>query len=363
MDHAATKPATRGGPPAPSGPVVSQEARQPLWRRLLYSDLFVLLLTLIVVLALLPFANGLLSPGNLLNVASNFWPLLLIVIGQTFVLIAGGIDLSQTAILAFTSVFGAMLMTTAANPALYAKSPFWGILFNENGGVLGSGAGVAVAWGVMMALGALIGLLNGFAVSRVGMPPFMVTLTTTLFITAFTVWSTKSENVLNLPPAYTALATSWIAAPIAVVVAVIAHVVLSRSVYGHWLYATGINARTAEVSGIPVRRVILMAYVLSGVFTALGAALYTARLGAGRPTLGANLLMDVIGAAVIGGVSLMGGRGRITGAALGVLFFVVLTNGLNLMGLEFYTIMWVKGLVILSAVGIDTVRSRLEARS
>ncbi|MCW5952638.1 MAG: ABC transporter permease [Propionibacteriaceae bacterium] len=340
------------------------EARA-IWRRLLDSDLFVLGLTVVLIALMLPFTSGrLLSQGNLLNVASNFWPLLLVVIGQTFVLIAGGIDLSQTAILAFTGVFGAMLVMTVADPGMYAKSPFWGILFHENGGVLGSGAaGVIIAWLVMVGLGALIGSLNGFSVARIGMPPFMVTLTMMLFMTAFTVWSTKSENILNLPPAYGWLANGWVAAAIAGLMAVLAHVILSRSVYGHWLYATGINRRTAEVSGVPVRRVILFAYVLSGAFTALGAALYTARLGAGRPTLGSNLLMDVIGAAVIGGVSLMGGRGRITGAALGVLFFVVLTNALNLMGLEFYTIMWIKGAVILLAVAIDVVRTRLAARS
>ncbi|MGC3954692.1 MAG: ABC transporter permease [Propionicimonas sp.] len=338
--------------------------KQAIWRRFLDSDLFVLGLIVVLVLVMLPFTSGrLLSQGNLLNVASNFWPLLLVVIGQTFVLIAAGIDLSQTAILAFTSVFGAMLVMTVADPAMYAKSPFWGILFHENGGLLGSGAGVFVAWLVMIALGGLIGALNGYSVARIGMPPFMVTLTVMLFMTAFTVWSTKSENILNLPPAYDWLANGWVAAALGIAMAVVAHFVLSRSVYGQWLYATGINRRTAEVSGVPVRRVILFAYVLSGAFTALGAALYTARLGAGRPTLGSNLLMDVIGAAVIGGISLMGGRGRITGAALGVLFFVVLTNALNLMGLEFYTIMWIKGLVILAAVAIDVLRARLAARS
>lgn len=352
--------ATRGRSSTQSPPAETRA----IWRRLLDSDLFVLGLTVVLILGMLPFTSGrLLTQGNLLNVASNFWPLLLVVIGQTFVLIAGGIDLSQTAILAFTGVFGSMLVMTAADPGMYSKSPFWGILFHEHGGVLGSGAGVIVAWLVMIGLGGIIGSLNGFSVARIGMPPFMVTLTMMLFMTAFTVWSTKSENILNLPPAYGWLANGWVAAALGVSMAVLAHVILSRSVYGHWLYATGINRRTAEVSGVPVRRVILFAYVLSGAFTALGAALYTARLGTGRPTLGSNLLMDVIGAAVIGGVSLMGGRGRITGAALGVLFFVVLTNALNLMGLEFYTIMWIKGAVILLAVAIDVVRSRLAARS
>lgn len=325
------------------------------------SDLFVLVLTVVLVLVALPFTNGLLSGGNLANIASNYWPLLLVVIGQTFVLITAGIDLSQTAILAVTNVMGAMLITTAANPVLFAKSPFWGVLFGESGGVLGSGpVSVCLAWLIMILLGGLVGLLNGVAVARIKMPPFMVTLATMLFVTALTVWSTKSENIINLPPTYLTLADGWAAAVAGVAGAAVAYLLLNRSVLGYWLYAIGGNERAAQVSGVPTKRVIALAYVLSGCFTAVGAALYSARLAAGRPTLGSTLLMDVIGAAVIGGVSLMGGRGRITGVVLGVLFFVVLTNVLNLMGLAFYTIMWIKGVVIVVAVAIDTIRTRRE---
>lgn len=325
------------------------------------SDLFVLLLTVLVVLIALPFSNSLLTLSNLSNIASNYWPLLLIVIGQSFVLITAGIDLSQTATLAVTNVIGAMLITTAANDLLFSKSPFWNILFDADGGLFGSGTvSVIGAWLVMLALGALVGLFNGVAVSWVKMPPFMVTLATMLFVSAFAVWSTQSENILNLPPTYRALSDGWIAAVVGIVGAVVAYFILSRSLLGHWLYAIGINERAARISGVPTRRVVTLAYVMSGMFTAAGAALYSARLGAGRPTLGANLLMDVIGAAVIGGVSLMGGRGRITGVVLGVLFFVVLTNVLNLMGLAFYTVMWIKGVVIVAAVAIDAIRSRRE---
>lgn len=333
----------------------------PILARMLASDLFVLVLTVGIALMALPFTNGFLSPGNLTNIASNYWPLLLIVVGQAFVLITAGIDLSQTATLALSNVVGAILITTAADPNLFSKSPFWGILFDEGGSFLGSGTmAVIFAWLVMLSLGGLVGLLNGFAISRMRMPPFMVTLTTMLFVTAFAVWTTKSENVRNLPPLHLSLADGWVAAGVGVTGAIIAHLILSRSVLGEWFYSIGINEAAARVSGVPTRAVITSAYVLSGMFTAAAAALYSARLGAGRPTLGSTLLLDVIGAVVIGGVSLMGGRGRITGAALGVLFFVVLTNVLNLMGLAFYTIMWVKGLVILTVVGIDAIRLRWE---
>lgn len=335
--------------------------RQPWWGRLVGSELFGLVLTLVVAFGTLPFTNRFLTYGNLANIASNYWPLLIIVLGQMFVLITAGIDLSQTAIMALVNTFGAMMITQAANPLLFEKSPFWGLLLDEGGGVLGSGAGsVVLAWFLMVVLGGLVGLINGYAVARIKMPPFMVTLTTMLFFTAFTIWSTQSENVLNLPDTYRLTSNAWVAAGVGLVMATIAHLVLRRSVYGQWLYSIGINQRAARVSGVPTTTVIMFAYVLSGAFTAVAAALYSSRLGAGRPTLGANLLMDIIGAAVIGGVSLMGGRGRVVSVAFGVLFFVVLTNVLNLMGLPYYTIMWIKGLVIVAAVAIDTLRLRAE---
>jgi len=310
-----------------------------------------------------PFAGGLLSEANLLNILSNYWPLLLVVVGQTFVLITAGIDLSQTGIIALSNVLGVMLVTTAADVNLFGATPFWNILFAEDGGVLGSGTvSVLVAFAIMMGIGALIGAFNGWAVQSFGMPAFMVTLTVMMFTSAVAIWSTSSENVRNLPPTFLALNNTWLAGVVAVIGVVVAHFFLSKTVYGRWLYALGINAKAARVTGIPVVRVTVMAYAISGAYAATGAILYAARLDAGRPTLASSLLMDVIGAAVIGGVSLMGGRGRVVGVAFGALFFVVLTNALNLVGLPFYTIMWIKGFVIVAAVALDVLRTTRERR-
>lgn len=325
----------------------------------LLTDATVLGLTVALVIIMTILNPRMISAGNVANIMSNYWPLLLVVSGQVFVLITAGIDLSQTATMALANVTGAILVTTAANPDLFEKSPWWGTLLGPEGGLLGATAiGVLGAWLVMLVLGAAVGLLNGWAVTRLNMPPFMVTLATLQLVTAVAIWSTKSENVINLPESYVDVGTGTSAAVIAVAAAVVAHLVLSRTLLGRWLYAVGVNKVTARVSGVPVGRVVVSAYVISGMFAALGGALYSARLDAGRPTLGASLLMDVIGAAVIGGVSLLGGRGRIVTAALGVLLFVVLSNALNLLGLEFHTVMWVKGVVILGAVGVDTLRTR-----
>jgi len=333
------------------------------WDRVLASDFFVLLLTMGFIVVMVPFTNGLLSQGNLLNILSNYWPLLLVVAGQTFVLITAGIDLSQTGIVALSNVIGVMLVTEVASADLFGDTPFWNVLFGEQGGVLGSSLGaVLVAFLIMVVIGAAVGMFNGWAVAVVGMPAFMVTLTVMMFVSAFAIWTTKSDNIRSLPPAFMSVSNQWIAGLIALVAVVIAHLVLSRTLLGRWLYAIGVNRAAAQVTGVPVARVVMSAYALSGAYAALGAILYAARLSAGRPTLASDLLIDVIGAAVIGGVSLMGGRGRISGAAFGALFFVVLTNALNLVGLTFYAIMVVKGLVILGAVGLDVLRSRRERR-
>ena len=339
--------------------------------RLLLSQYLVVVLTVVYVLALLPFTDGLLSSGNVANVLSNYWPLLVVAVGQTFVLVVAGIDLSQTSIMAITNVVAALLVTQAANPVQFSKSPFWGNLVGPDGGPLPASAwGVAVAVVAAVALGALIGLGNGLAVSRLGMPAFMVTLVSLLFFSALAIWATKSENVVDLPDAYVWLGSGDLLGVVPVPlllaggVAVAAHLLLARTVLGRRLYAVGTNARAAAISGVPTARVVTTAYVISGICATVGALLYSARLEQGRPTLGANQLLDVVGACVIGGVSLFGGKGNVLGAALGVLLFVVLANGLNLLQLPFTTVMVVKGLVILLAAVLDVLRTRgLEGRT
>ena len=144
---------------------------------------------------------------------------------------------------------------------------------------------------------------------------------------------------------------------IALSVAVIAHVLLNRTVFGRWIFAIGINRKAAEISGVPVVRVIVAVFVISAICAAIASILYTARLETGRPTLGGgNFLLDVIGATVIGGTSLFGGKGKIIWTFFGVLFFVLLSNTLNLSA---FHIDMVKGGVILAAALLDVIRTRL----
>lgn len=330
-------------------------------QRLLLSDHFILFLSLFYFFVLWLFIPRITGTRNLANLSSNMWPLLTLVIGQMFVLIVGGIDLSQTSIMAVTSVLGAMVMSGRLDPRLFEKNALWGTVLSENGGLLGGSAwALPVGISAMLLTGALIGLLNGLSVAKLKMPPFMVTLVSMFFFSGLAIYLTRSENIMYLPEGFIAIgkgsAGSFF---VALVLAVLAWLVLSRMVLGKWLYAVGMNIRTALISGVPTNKVIILAYVFSGFCAATGSILYSARLEMGRPTLGDNLLLDIIGAAVIGGISLYGGKGKVIWAVYGVLFFTILANSLNRMNLDFYTVNIVKGCVILLAALLDVTRVRL----
>lgn len=390
-------------PPSVSGPKGSQEGQcaagasqtgpargmaARLARRagdLFLSDYFVLYLSLAYVLFLIPFLPTLSNPANLSNVLSNMWPLLVVAVGQTFVLTIAGIDLSQGSVIGLTSVVGGALIATAASGAVLANAPLWGIVLTENGGPLATvpyGVGLAIV--AMLVTGLIIGAINGVSVAYLNMPPFMVTLVGLIAFGAFAIWLTQSENIRPLPESFIQLGKgdivsvylgeqdepriprreiySFITYPaiIAISIAVLAHLLLSRTVFGRYVVAIGANRRAAEISGVPVRKVIVAVFMISALCAAAGSILYSARLEAGRPTLGEGaFLLDVIGAVVIGGTSLFGGKGKIIWTVFGVLFFVLLSNTLNLMNLSSFHIDMVKGGVILAAAMLDVLRTRL----
>lgn len=351
----------------------------------LLSDYFVLYLTLIFFLIASAFFPTLSTPGNITNQLQNMWPLLAVAIGQTFVLILGGIDLSLGATMGITSVVGAIVMAQTLDPAFFDKSPLWGTLMRPEGGILaGSDLAVPIGVAVMLILGTLIGFLNGYAITRFNLAPFMVTLVSATFFGALALWLTQSRNISGLPEAFSALGKGdiisiyigpkltpeiarrdilpFITYPfvISVGLAIGAQFLLSRTVFGRRMYSIGTNRRASEISGAPSRSVITRVYMFSGFCAAVASILYSARLGIGQPSLGGgNLLLDIIGAAVIGGTSLFGGKGSVRGTFFGVAFFVLLLNILNAMRLSPFIIDAVKGAIILVAALMDVTRTRL----
>jgi ribose/xylose/arabinose/galactoside ABC-type transport system permease subunit len=180
------------------------------------------------------------------------------------------------------------------------------------------------------------------------------------FISGLAVWLTQSRNIGPLPSGFNALGGRLPGvAAIAAAAGLAAHLLLSRTLLGRWLYAVGHNARAAHVSGVPVTFVLILAYLLSGMLAGLASVIYTAQTETGSPILGQRLLLDVVAATVIGGTSLFGGRGRIHWTLLGVVFFKLIDNTLNLLDLSHFTIMMVKGGLILAAALLDTLRNKV----
>lgn len=360
-----------------------------LLRGLLLSEYFVLYLTIAYFAVSAFFFPSLFEPKNLSNQLANVWPLLAVAIAQTFVIIIAGIDLSLGAMMGFASVAGAVVITSAADKLLLGNSPLWGWLLTEAGGPLANQpAGVAVAIAVIIVTCLLIGLINGVFIAVFKVPSFMMTLVTSMLFLSAAIWITQSANIVNLPDAFTNLGKGdivsvyfgekltpeikrrdilpFITYPmiISVALAVAAHLLLSRTVFGRQIYAVGNNPKAAQISGVPVKRTIILVFVLAGFCAAIAALLYSARLEAGRPTLGGgSLVLDIIGATVIGGTSLSGGKGKISWTVVGVVFFVLLGNTLNAMRLSAFHIDVVKGGIILAAALLDVLRTRLAGAS
>jgi ribose/xylose/arabinose/galactoside ABC-type transport system permease subunit len=321
--------------------------------RLVLSEYFVLVLCGVYLAAIYPFVPEMLSVEVASNILGDMMPLLVVAIGQTFVLIIAGIDLSVTAIISFAAVVGASVMT-------------------GSGGYLeGSSLAVPGAALAMLATGLAVGLVNGLSVTRLNMPSFIVTLATRMFFAGAAIWyvtfHSPSSSIANLPTGFTEFSSASVGGIpltviVAVLIAIVAHLLLSRTEFGRWIYAVGANPQAARISGIPVSRTILMAFLISGGCAAIASMMYVARMQTGSPILGENILLDVIGAVVIGGTSLFGGKGKIVWTVFGVLFLMLIDTSMKMLGSSLFTIFIIKGSVILLAATVDTLRHRFFGR-
>ncbi len=271
---------------------------------------------------------------NLVNILLQASLLGLMTIGMTVVMIAGGIDLSLPANMAIGAVLGAMYMR--------------------------SGGSWIVSCCIMVAVGLVVGLVNGIAVSRLKMIPFVVTLAMMTILSGSAVWLTNSLSISQIADSFLALfdaapifgipVTIWLAAAVTVV----GTVVMRSTMFGRWVYAVGLNARAARVAGVPVERVILVGYVISGLMAGLTSILLTARLGSASANMGNDgVVLDIVSACVVGGVSIYGGAGRVPGAVFGAVLITVLSNAMNLVGVSYYLSLIIKGAVIIAFVAIE----------
>ncbi len=282
-----------------------------------------------------------LTVANLLNVAEQTSINAVVAIGMTFVILSGGIDLSVGSIVALSGVVLGTALGTAP----------------------GDGLPLLVALSLAIATGAGSGLVNGALISWGRLPPFIVTLGMMSIARGAALLITEGRPVSGFGPGFRVLATGRLGpvpAPIVITVAayLVAHFVLTRTTFGRYVYAIGGNEEATRLSGVPVRFHKTMIYGVSGLTSALGAVMLTARLNSAQPIAGTMYELDAIAATVIGGTSLMGGEGTLGGTLIGALIMGVLRNGLNLLGVSSFLQQVVIGSVIIAAVLIDTVLKR-----
>jgi len=285
-----------------------------------------------------------LKSENLLNIANQIAVIAIIAIGMTMVIITGGIDLSVGSLLALSAVLAARFIRDFA------------------GGVNASPGGMLLACVAAIILCGVIGAFSGAMITRFAIPPFIVTLAMMLVGSGFAYILAKGQSIYQIPDSFVWLGrgADLLSLPNAVVLMLVlyalAHVLMSRMKLGRYLYAVGGNGEAARLSGVPVKRVLMFAYIASALLAGLGGVIMASQLKSGSATYGNMYELYVIAAVVVGGTSLGGGEGKMLGTLTGAFTIAVIQNGMNLTNVESYTQKVVLGLVILGAVLLDKIR-------
>ncbi len=262
----------------------------------------------------------------------------IIAMGMTLVILLGGIDLSVGSVVALASVVVGFVMVKMG-------LPIWASLLI----------------GILM--GVLVGAINGTLVVKTGVPPFIITLGMMGLARGFALVITKGSTVSGLPESYLKLGQGyWGLVPypviIMLVLAVIVHIVLSRTTFGRRIYFIGSNEDAARLSGINVNRIKILVFTICSTLAAIEAVIETARMSTAQPASGTGYELTAIGAVIIGGASMLGGEGTVLGTILGATLLGLITNGLILLGVSAYWQQVFSGAIIILAVALDTWRRR-----
>lgn len=324
---------------------ISDHAPQPASRlrlKAMLSKLGLLLVILVFVIVMSFLSPAFLTIANFKNLFIQSTILAVLALGQTYVIMTRGIDLS---------VGGVMALSSALCIGL--------TVYN--------GIPVAISLLIALSIGAGVGLLNGFSVTKIGITPLIVTLATLSIARGATFVYTNGANITPVPDVVAAFGRGEIfGVPYSVillaVLALACNAVLARSIFGRSVYATGGNEVASRLAGIATDRIIIATYVISGLMAAVAGLILTARLESAGPRAGVGIELTVIAACVIGGASLFGGQGSIIGTLLGVALISLVSNAINLLGVPPAWDDLVKGLVIFVAAVVDVYR-RKYARS
>jgi fructose transport system permease protein len=284
-----------------------------------------------------------LTTGNISQIFQQVMEVGTLAVGQTLIIITGGIDLSNGAIMVFGSVVMAKLAVT------------------------GTPVPLAIAAGFGLTTG--LGLINGLIVARVRLPPFIVTLGMLNVAYAATLLYTQGAAVDNLPSSLLGLGatfnigqTTWsVGVPVMIAVVIITWYALTQTAWGKHVYAVGNNIDAARLTGVNTWRLLLSVYVIAGVIYGIAALLILGRTTVGDPAGGQTDNLDSITAVVIGGTSLFGGRGGVIGTFIGALIVGVIRNGLTLIGVDALWQTFATGILVVVAVALDQATRRRRA--
>lgn len=301
----------------------------------------ILLILIILVGFMTLVADNFASFDNGMNVLRAISINAILAAGMTLVILTAGIDLSVGSTLALAGCTGVLLHIAGLPPL------------------------VAIAGGVLV--GAAAGAVNGTLIAMLAMPPFIVTLGAMTYLRGAAYTSTGGLPVIASDLGYKSIGQSYIGPlPTPVVVMLVVYAVvwflMERTTFGRHIYAVGGNPEAARLAGISVKKVLILVYTIAGACAGLGGIIFSARVESAQPNGGQSYEMDAITAVVLGGTSLAGGRGRITGTLIGAIIIGVLSNGLVLMNVEYFTQLIIKGAVIILAVAIDSVRGIVNSR-
>jgi ribose transport system permease protein len=284
-----------------------------------------------------------LTSANLLNVLRQASLTFLIASGLTLTILTGGLDLSVGANVGLSACLAATVMKSTGSVAL----------------------GVAAGVG----FGTLVGVLNGLMVTLLRLPPFIATYGMLWTLNGVTYWFMGGETIHGFAPGFRQLGSGyWLGVPVPIYVMaafLVAGGIFTRyTTFGHEVYAIGANREAARLSGVPVRARLLLVYLVSGAMAGLAAIVYLARLNSAEADIGEALTLPAIAAVLIGGTSLFGGAGSLSGTLVGALTLTLVVNGMNLLSVDANWQPLVTGVIVILAVWIDVVtRQRAEARA
>lgn len=305
--------------------------------------ILIALIALCVMLSIV--SDNFLSSRNIINVLRQTSINGILAIGMTFVILTRGIDLSVGSLVALAGVVSASFATTSASAGFIPGAPYMPLIPLV----------VGVVTGVVM------GAISGVAVARYAVPAFVATLGMLSAARGLTLIYAGGRPIPALTDGFRWIGTGDIAGiPVPIIlfglVFAVSHFVLTRTRFGRHVYAVGGNPHAAKVSGLSVNRIRFSVYVISGALAGVAGMVLAARTGSALPQAGVAYELDAIAAVVIGGTSLAGGVGRVSGTVIGALLIGVMNNGLDLLGVESYYQQVIKGALIVAAVMLDRSR-------